>query len=174
MELMGCGKGDNVGGKHHEKNCVCEVLRAIKDIQDIGADDDCNGCSTSCFMEPLGGIVSPGRRNPIDTRVFMLLTKNGDPFKAFYRDEDCPDTDCYSVFFRVEEVFGNCCATLRVLEPRSRNNAEVDLLDATHTTIDLKKICAVRKFRATESCITVDLDCFCGVQCIDDVFLDIC
>ena len=46
----------------------------------------------------------------------------------------------YSVFFRVEEVFGNCCATLRVLEPRSRANEEVDLLDSTtHTTLDLRK-----------------------------------
>ena len=168
---MGCGKGEHVSGS---KNCICDVVRAIKDIQDAGADDGCNGCSTSCFMEPLGGITSPGRRNPIDTRVFMLLTKNGDPFKAFYRDEDCPDTDCYSVYFRVEEVFGNCCATLRVLEPRLRNGNEVDLLDGSKTTIDLSKTCSVRRFRATESCLTVDLSCFCGVQCIDDVFLDIC
>ena len=174
MELMGCGKGDNVDHDRHSTHCVCDVLRAIKDIQDNGADDECRGCTTSCFLEPLGGITSPGRRNPIDTRVFMLLTKNGDPFKAFFRDEDCPDTDCFSVFFRVEEVFGNCCATIRVLEPLKKDKSEVDLLDSSHTTIDLRKICSVRKFRSTESCITVDLSCFCGVQCIDDVFLDIC
>ncbi|MDS9470390.1 CotY/CotZ family spore coat protein [Sporosarcina pasteurii] len=172
---MGCGKCEHDHKhKHHSKGCVCEVVRAIKEIQDIGTDDDCATCSTSCFMEPLGGIVSPGRRNQFDTRVFMLLTKNGDPFKAFYRDRDRHDTDCFSVFFRVEEVFDNCCATLRVLEPRKRSGEEVDLVDCTHTTIDLKKICATRRFRSTESCITVDLSCFCGVQCIDDVFLDIC
>lgn len=173
---MGCGKCDkgcNQQG-HHAKGCVCEVIRAIKDIQDVGSQDDCGTCTTSCFLEPLGGIVSPGRRHPIDTRVFMLLTKNGDPFKAFYRDRDRHDTDCYSVFFRVEEIFDNCCATLRVLEPRNRKNEEVDLIDCSHTTIDLKKICATRRYRATESCITVDLSCFCGVQCVDDVFLDIC
>lgn len=171
---MGCGKKNAVGGTEHSGHCVCDVLRAIKDIQDVGADDECRDCTTSCFTEPLGGIVSPGRSSPIDTRVFMLLTKNGDPFKAFYRDEDRPDTDCYSVFFRVEEVFGNCCATLRVLEPLTRNKEEVNLIDATCTTINLSKICSVRQFRKTESCITVDLSCFCGVQCIDDVYLDIC
>ena len=169
---MGCGKSETVGGS--AGHCVSDVLRAIKDIQDVGADEECQDCTTSCFMEPLGGIVSPGRNNPVDTRVFMLLTKNGDPFKAFYRDEDCPDTDCYSVFFRVEKVFGGNCATIRVLEPLSSKREEVDLIDATCTTINLKKICSVRKYRKTESCITVDLSCFCGVQCIDDVFLDIC
>jgi len=176
---MGCGKGDNVDHDRHSTHCVCDVLRAIKDIQDNGADEECRSCTTSCFMEPLGGISKPGKRNPVDTRVFMLLTKNGDPFKAFYRDGDCPDSDCYSVFFRVEEVFGNCCATLRVLEPRkilaNHKTEEVDLLDeTTGTTLKLRNICSVNKFRATESCLTVDLSCFCGVQCIDDVNLDLC
>ena len=27
------------------------------------------------------------------------------------------DHDCVSVFFRVEDIFDGCCATLRVLEP---------------------------------------------------------
>ena len=71
-------------------------------------------------------------------------------------------------------MFDNCCATLRVLVPLKRNRDEVDLVDCTGTTIDLKKVCEVRRYRATESCITVDLSCFCGVQCVDDVFLDIC
>lgn len=175
---MGCGKGDNVGHDRHSTQCVCDVLRAIKDIQDNGADDDCKVCTTSCFMEPLGGIHNTGKRNPIDTRVFMLLTKNGDPFKAFFRDVDSPATNCYSVFFRVEEVFGNCCATLRVLEPRRRttpgNSVEVDILNGRGTTLNLREICSVNVFEATESCITVDLSCFCGVQCVDDVNLNIC
>lgn len=171
---MGCGKGDVQGGTKHSKGCVCEVLRAILDIQNVEAEEECTDCPTNCFLEPLGGLTSPSQRRPIDTRVFMLLTKNGDPFKAFYRDTDCPDTDCYSVYFRVEEIFGNCCATLRVLEPLTKGGAEVNLLDTTKTTLNLQNICSVKRFRKTDSCITVDLSCFCGVQCIDDVFLDIC
>ena len=38
--------------------------------------------------------------------------------------------------------------------------------------IDLDKLCEVERFEATDSCITVDLKCFCGVQCIKDVFID--
>ncbi|HLR10934.1 MAG TPA: CotY/CotZ family spore coat protein [Sporosarcina sp.] len=172
MSCKNCQQGTGHSG--NKKGCVCEVVRAIKEIQDIGSQDDCGTCTTSCFMEPLGGIVSPARRHPIDTRVFMLMTDNGSPFKAFYRDRERNDSTCYSVFFRVEEVFDNCCATLRVLVPLKRNRDEVDLVDCTGTTIDLKKVCEVRRYRATESCITVDLSCFCGVQCVDDVFLDIC
>lgn len=173
---MGCKKCEHgTGNVSHGKGCVCEVLRAIKEIQDIGSQDDCGTCTTSCFMEPLGGITSPARRHPIDTRVFMLLTKNGDPFKAYYRDRHHHhNSGCYSVYFRVEEIFDNCCATLRVLKPVKHKGEVVDLVDCTHTTIDLKKVCETRHYKATDSCITVDLSCFCGVQCIDDVFLDIC
>jgi len=38
----------------------------------------------------------------------------------------------------------------------------------------MKKICKVDDWNSTESCITVDLSCFCAVQCIADVDLGIC
>lgn len=160
---------------NHSKHCVCDVVRAILDIQTQGANDDCD-CPTNCFLEPLGGLVNPTRSNA-DTRVFMLLTKDGTPFKAFFRDiigNTSTDCRCFSVFFRVEDVFDNCCATLRVLEPLDRNGAEVDILNEDGTKVDLHKLCKVRNFNRTNSCITVDLTCFCGVQCIRDVDLDIC
>ena len=52
--------------------CICDVVRAIKDIQDQAVSDDCPACPTNCFLEPLGGLVSPSR-NRADTRVFMLI-----------------------------------------------------------------------------------------------------
>jgi hypothetical protein len=30
----------------------------------------------------------------------------------------------------------------------------------------------VDRFEATGSCVTVDLRCFCGIQCVKDVFID--
>ena len=155
-------------------NCICDVVRAIKDIQDQVIDIDCPVCPTNCFLEPLGGLVSPARNNQADTRVFMLLTKDGTPFKAFYRDNDIVDRDCFSVFFRVEDVFDGCCATLRVLEPLDRNRNEVNLLDDCGTKLKLSRICDVRNFEATDSCVTVDLNCFCGIECVADVFLGLC
>lgn len=167
-DVLGVTKG--IAGE----NCVCDVVRAIKDIQDAVVDNDCPECPTNCFLEPLGGLVSPSR-NQADTRVFMLLTKDGTPFKTFFRDNDGRfDSDCFSVFFRVEDVFDGCCATLRVLEPLDSDRKEVDLLTCEGTKLDLRKICEVRNFRLSSSCITVDLNCFCGIECIADVFLDVC
>ncbi|MDI2589648.1 CotY/CotZ family spore coat protein [Psychrobacillus sp. NEAU-3TGS] len=172
---MGCGRNEDVTDvTRHDRGCVCDVVRAIKDIQDQATNDDCPQCPTNCFLEPLGGLVSPAARHRADTRVFMLLTKDGDPFKAFFRDTDNCDNDCISVFFRVEDIFDGCCATLRVLEPLDANRHEVDLLNEYGTQINLRKLCKVRNFRLTGSCITVDLNCFCAIECVADVFLNVC
>ncbi len=164
---MGCGKKDDVFGT---SSCVCEVVRAIKDIQD-SAEDNCE-CETNCFSEPLGSLVSPTKRSKADTRVFVLKTADGSPFHAFFRGDDCA---CVSIFFRVEEVFDNCCAVLRVLAPVTNTHSGRETLDITGPKgIDLGKICELDGFRRTSDCITVDLKCFCAVQCIADVDLDIC
>lgn len=173
---MGCGRNlestSSVQGISTGR-CICDVVRAIKDIQDAATDNDCPVCPTNCFLEPLGGLVSPSRHQA-DTRVFMLLTKDGTPFKAFFRDNDRHDCDCFSVFFRVEDVFDGCCATLRVLEPTDRHGHEVGLLTDCGTKLNLKKICEVRDWRLSGSCITVDLNCFCGIECVADTFLGVC
>lgn len=168
---MGCGKINN------DESCVCEVVRAIKDIQDnaVIEPEECTEC-TSCFTEPLGSMVSPVRRDPVDTRVFVLSTADGTPFHAFLTDE-CDA--CVSIYFRVEEVFDNCCATLRVLVPGHRDHHDgqfspINLVSADKCGIDLKKVCKVDRFRASRDCITVDLSCFCSVQCIADVNLGLC
>ena len=161
---MGCGRKDD---QHKEKNCICEVVRAIKDMQDA-AEDICD-CPANCFQEPLGSLIAPGRRQAADTRVFILKTADGSPFHAFFRGDDCA---CVSIFFRVEEVFDNCCATLRVIRPVKNGNESVNLADGC--CIDLKAVCEVEGFEATSDCVTVDLSCFCGIQCIADVDLDIC
>ncbi|WP_264736923.1 CotY/CotZ family spore coat protein [Cytobacillus firmus] len=165
---MGCGKKDDFKGN----GCVCEVVRAIKDIQD-NAEDVCE-CPSNCFLEPLGVISPSGRKRNkrADTRVFTLKTADGSPFHAFFTGNECA---CVSIFFRVEEVFDNCCAVLRVLEPVNRRpgpDKTVNLAD--DCCIDLKKVCEVDDFRSTNDCVTVDLNCFCAVQCIADVDLDIC
>ncbi|MEK5079424.1 CotY/CotZ family spore coat protein [Solibacillus sp. FSL W7-1436] len=173
---MGCGRGNNdvggSGGHHQSRGCVCEVVRAILEIQNAAVQDECSRCTTNCFLEPLGGIVSPSRNN-VDTRVFTLLNKDGSPFFATFTAEG-PPCPCVSMYFRVEDVFDGCCATLRVLVPQDVNGCTVDLLNDYGTAIDFRKVCKVTQFEASDSCITVDLDCFCAVQCIDDVHLGIC
>jgi hypothetical protein len=165
---MGCGNNHD---DFRSGNCVCEVVRAIKDIQDNAVEDECTECS-SCFTEPLGSLVSPARRDPVDTRVFVLSDAEGNPFHAFFSGEN---NACVSIFFRVEDVFDNCCATLRVLVPGRReggNFVPVNLISGG--ALDLSRVCQVERFRASNDCITVDLKCFCAVQCIADVNLGIC
>ena len=171
---MGCGRGNtDAGGNHSSKGCVCEVVRSILEIQNAAVQDDCSRCTTNCFLEPLGGIVNPSRSNA-DTRVFTLLNKVGSPFFATFSTSNGCYSPCVSIYFRVEDIFDGCCATLRVLIPKDENEDSVDLLNDYGTKIDFHKVCKVTQFEASDSCITVDLDCFCAVQCIDDVDLGIC
>lgn len=168
---MGCGKKGDFKGN----GCVCEVVRAIKDIQDNAADV-CE-CPSNCFLEPLGALSPSRRRNDRpDTRVFVLKTADGSPFHAFFFNGN--NNGCVSIFFRVEEIFDNCCAVLRVLEPvkyGEKNNQGDNTVElAKDCCIDLTKVCEVDFFRRTNDCVTVDLNCFCAVQCITDIDLDIC
>lgn len=168
---MGCGKkhDDDVLGT--STGCVCEVVRAIKDIQDAVEEETCE-CPKNCFLEPLGSLVSPTTKPNADTRVFVLKTADGSPFHAFFKSPDC---SCVSIFFRVEEIFDNCCATLRVLRPIETTGNQMQTLDMVkNCCIDLSSFCNLDGFESTNDCITVDLNCFCAIQCIADVHLGVC
>lgn len=185
---MGCGKNDDFKGN----SCVCEVVRAIKDIQD-NAEDVCE-CPSNCFLEPLGAISpSTNRRHKRpDTRVIVLSTADGTPFHAFItananNQGGGKNNSCVSIFFRVEDVFDNCCAVLRVLEPvkmdgkgQQENQMQNQMQNVKPVNlvkdgkIDLGAVCDIDSFRSTNDCVTVDLKCFCAVQCIADVDLNIC
>ena len=168
---MGCGKRDDIGGtSHHHEGCVCEVVKTILDIQNQAIDHD-DTCGTSCFLEPLGGLSLPSRHH-VDTRVFMLLNANGLPFFAWYKSKLGPFLP--SPFFRVEDVF-DCCATLRVVAPWDfTEGEEMSLLNDSETGLSLTLLPEVFDFRKTDTCLTVDLGFFAGVQCIKDVDLHIC
>lgn len=170
---MGCGRGNESSNHASNRGCVCEVVRSILEIQNAAVQDECTSCTTSCFLEPLGGIVSPARPSA-DTRVFMLLTKSGCPFFSTFSSSNTGCDVCTSVYFRVEHVFDSCCATLRVLIPLDECGDPVQLLHDHGCEIDMRRVCDVAKFAASDSCITVDLDCFCAVQCVADVNLGIC
>jgi len=169
---MGCSKKDS---------CICEILRAVKDIQDA-AVEECV-CPTNCLLEPLGGLGA-NNNHYYDTRVIVLKTADGSPFHAFYKSITPPaagagttgSTPCVSIYFRVEEVYDNCCALLRVLEPTGSDTQPVnlvcDLVDKC--CIALNKTCDVVDFNLTNDCITVDLSCFCAVQCIKDTYVGAC
>lgn len=170
--MMGCNRESSSVGGVSTGHCVCEVVRAILEIQNAAVHDECSTCTTNCFLEPLGGIVSPARSSA-DTRVFTLLNKDGTPFMASFTDSE-PCAVCTSIYFRAEDIFDSCCATLRVLIPIDSGDNPVDVLNKEGTKYNFRSACMVAGFLASESCITVDLSCFCAVQCIADVDLNIC
>lgn len=175
---MGCGKNVEVEGVQRHDGCVCEALRFIKRLQDIQTDDDCLECNTDCFMRPLGSLNCP-TQSPINTRVFSLLTKTGDQFKSSFQPISTGTnptvSNCYSVFFRVQNIFNDCCATLQVLAPFKDAEFRHPVKVITDCgKLNLNALCEAKYFKATNTCITVDLSCFCGVQCLDDIYVDFC
>ncbi len=60
-----------------------EVVRAIKRVQDLREDLDCDDCRTDCFLTPLGSL-NPRRRRA-NTRVFTLSDEEGNLFKAMFK-----------------------------------------------------------------------------------------
>lgn len=204
---MGCGK-NNVGGASEEKGCVCEVVKTILELQNRAVrhhhhHHDCDSCGTSCFVEPLGGIKHPARQ--VDTRVFMLLNKDGSPFNVIAQvdngdgkgkgnnnkngnNKDGKDGKnnnnvgnfVMTPFFRVEDVFGDCCATLRALAPigdedgQDGNNGDVLNVFDENGLLDPGAFDDIEDFERTDTCVTVDLERFTAVQCVADVNLNIC
>lgn len=129
------------------RNCVCEAVQNIKDLQDAVEDP----CPTSCFSNLLSPANFVG-----DTIPFLLYTKKGELFKAFGNVGELRGGDCFKTpFFRVENVNGDCCATLSLLRPIGTDfNCKDD-------------ICDVENLVKTDFCIEVDLSCFCAIQCLD-------
>lgn len=190
---MGCGRNQDSssfhGDKHNDRGCICEVVKSILKIQNAAVRHDCDTCGTSCFLEPLGGLSH--RSKNADTRVFMLLDELGRPFKVMARRgyNFFP-----TIFFRVEDVFGDCCATLRALEYVVVPNGSApsgggsgagsdmaDGFDVDNSVVDLENnninpeiFADIRKFKKTETCVTVDLNNFTAIQCVADCDLNIC
>ncbi|MFC4320618.1 CotY/CotZ family spore coat protein [Litchfieldia salsa] len=128
-------------------NCVCDAVQNIADLQD--AVEDC--CPTSCYENLLSPVANLG-----DTIPFMLTNKCGDLFKAFGNVGQLEAGDCFeTVFFRVETIRNDCCATLSLLQPTEAIDCDCK-----------EKVCDVTGLEKTDYCIEVDLTCFCAIQCL--------
>ncbi|HFK1456390.1 TPA: CotY/CotZ family spore coat protein [Bacillus cereus] len=148
---MSCNENKHHGSSH----CVVDVVKFIHELQECSTTT----CGSGCEIPFLGAHNSASVAN---TRPFILYTKTGGLFEAFAPSASL--TSCQSPIFRVESVDDDSCAVLRVLT--------VVLGDGSPATED--PVCtflAVNNSRlvATPTCITVDLSCFCAIQCLRDV-----
>lgn len=129
-------------------NCVADTVRFINRLQQAVVPTEI-GCSR-CNIPILG------ETSKANTRPFILYLQNGAAFQlATFNDSSMPTIPV----FRVESVDGNC-ATLRALAPASAVNFS-----------DTEMCNSDQQFVPTRTCVTVDLNSFIAIQCLDDVFL---
>ncbi|EEK80069.1 spore coat protein [Bacillus cereus] len=152
---MSCNENKHHGSSH----CVVDVVKFINELQDCSTTT----CGSGCEIPFLGAHNSAAVAN---TRPFILYTKAGLPFEAFAPVLPGDLKHCKSPIFRVESVDDDSCAVLRVLTVVYSDGSTVKPGD--------DPICAFlnvphSKLKSTPTCLTVDLNCFCAIQCLRDV-----
>lgn len=144
----------NNSNANRSANCVADTVRFINRLQQavVPTEIGCSRCNTPIL----------GETSKANTRPFILYLPNGEPFRlAVLTDhpgEPIP-------VFRVEDVNGNC-ATLRALATRRascrENSSSFDECNCMRFETE---------FVPTRTCVTVNLNDFIAIQCLDDVFL---
>jgi len=187
----GCGCGSrgcsscNVAGAGtgSRTNCVKDVVRRILDAQREVAGGGLHDCDTSCDRS-IDELLSPsrGERGRFTTIPFMLICK--DKCKTFYgagfrghgaEMERRGRYECIeSPVFKVQGFVrgSNNCVRLELLLPVYRRR-DGDNDQRRHHDSCGSDVCnhfghhIIENWRHTGVCITVDLDCFCGISCLD-------
>ena len=149
--------------------CVKDVLKEIIRAQNEVADRD-HGCSTSCERS-IRDLLSPaGANGNGDTTVpFTLYCKDCKPFFASgLRKKTGPGYYCIETpVFRAVKFVDDHCVKLELLKPvpqyshyswkKKCDKSVCDVLDH------------VEYFESTGICTTVDVNCFCGITCLDTI-----
>lgn len=154
-------------------NCVCQVVREIAEVQDEVTNNNGGCCTTSCerSIQQMLSPVTNNNNNGYTTIPFMLTCK-GDctPYIAtgIYKDTNGATTfECVeSPVLRVKEFIndGDCCARVEILQPVNAGGSPV--------STEGDEVCdffPAADFLATGICITLDLNCFCAITCLDPI-----
>lgn len=186
---MGCFSDQCFASDH----CIKDVVRKIVDAQVRAAEEAATACTTSCeqSIEELLSPTKPRRRTRYTTIPIMLICK--DSCKPFVgsgfvgRDRDGGRSghfECieYPIFKVRGFVRGSdSCVRLELLLPVGRRSGGHehhgdDKVDVSHGHHHVRgSFCdqfgsrKIENFRETGLCITVDLDCFCGITCLDPI-----
>lgn len=177
-----------------DRNCVKNTIKQIIDAQREAAGGPSHDCDTSCERS-IDDLLSPSRdRGPRrhTTIPFMLVCKDG--CSTFFGSGftgrgghrhghfHCVESPVFKVQGFVKGSHN--CVRLELLTPiyhkhRPRGDGEEGHREprAHHGDCGCGGggVCGyfghrpVENFRATGVCITVDLDCFCGISCLDPI-----
>src|SRR5699024_1479447 len=170
-----CGDFGDVGGV--SKDCVKDTVRRILDAQKEVAEEGLHDCRTSCDRS-IEDLLSPGmeERGRHTTIPFMLTCRQtckiwvGTGFCGHGGDMGnhghfyCIE----SPIFKVQGFVGGSdnCVRLELLLPVDQKpNESMQENHGSDVCSDIGH-CYFKNLRRTGICITVDLDCFCGISCL--------
>lgn len=176
---------------HRDEECVRDVVRRIIRAQRRAVEEEEDTCFTSCDRS-IDELISPFEENRErlrhNTIPFILFCRgNCKPFigsgvrRRRHRESDRHFFECVeSPIFRAKKFVndGNC-VLLELLKPvedrRHPRHEEHRGEHEHHERHERKTVCDffpdhdIRNFRATGICITVDLNCFCGISCLEPI-----
>lgn len=175
---MGCQSSNNQTG-----NCVTSIVQQIIKAQRKAAEEETVTCLTSC-EQSINDLLSPDRddrRRPRHTTIpFMLTCKS--TCKQFVGKGVIQKRAGGQQFFKclkssIFKVRGfvrgsNHCVRLELLLPISDGSSSKDGSDSGSSCCQICSVNSngyVKGFRKTGVCITVDLNCFCGITCLDPI-----
>lgn len=177
-------------------HCVVDVVRKIVKAQREAVRAGEDTCLTSCerSIEDLLNEFEPNRRRlRHNTIPFILYCRKGcKPFigSGIVRSSSRRSFTCIeSPVFRVKNFVrgSDHCAVLELLKPVRTNIAPGPASTGDSDGTDPNKLlyaeadsssCSVcdffngrriNNFQSTGICITVDLNCFCGITCLDPI-----
>lgn len=167
---------NNSGGS----DCVVDKVREIVAAQDEVADITNGDCCTTGCEESIEQLLSPvaNETGPGFTTIPIILYCKGDcdPFIAsgVYQAQVGQSNNTYfgcveSPIFRAKKFVndGESCVVLELLVPVTEGGGGA--ITRGDTVCDFFPGESRRDFQATGICITVDLNCFCGIACLDPV-----
>ncbi len=164
---MSCEHGE------YTNNCVCDILLDIVEAQEKVSPSNCvSGCSTA--LDELCGGIDPTGARPTTIPVSLICKGDCDYFVArgVRRTNAGGITSAMAVAFRVVDVDPEtCCATLELLQFVDTSGfitpelTKTSLINNLFDILDDPVSEPNGGYFHSGICITVDLNCFCGVVC---------
>ncbi|MYL50887.1 spore coat protein [Halobacillus litoralis] len=162
--------------KGKDSSCVRDVIKEIIKAQDEVAALMDNGCCDVSCDRSIRDLLSPAAETPRNTTVpFILYCKDCKPFigsgvirKQLGMSENT-FLDCLSSpIFRAKKFTNDGkCVKLELLIPVTMGGSQPGPSGGGKQVCDYFPGSSVRNLRATGVCITVDLDCFCSITCLE-------
>lgn len=156
----------------HSSECVCDVVRKIVLAQNevAAAQDDC--CTTGCenAIEQLLSPTTVPTNGPTTIPILLYCKGDCDLFFATGIAQNNSGFDCVETpVFRAKKFKKGCCVELELLEFDTQGNGHNLLGHSKKDMCHFIPSNATGDFVETGICITVDLNNFTGIQCLNPV-----